>query len=281
MIQYFLGEIDRNNECYNRGECKAKISIYLSTPIVAIDNEKNVEGKMKARLSTALGAHFDCDKVIVTIPLSLLKQNKIKFSGDFCLPEEKKAAIEKINMFSGMKAHILLRKGVDVRSSHIFETTDLYFCPDKLFSQVWLNRNKETIFLTGFVVAETRDGLLSKDKDTVCDLFLHQLCEMFKDEEGSSLFLHSNPTCSAFDLYDWSADPFVGGMYSSPSIGAGWRINNDSGNKVIQTCRHDIKKAIVETIFFAGEHTNVKTCATTQAAMESGVIAATDLLESF
>ena len=73
--------------------------------------------------------------------------------------------------------------------------------------------------------------------------------------------------------------------YSLPSIGAGCRIHDDNGNKIIQThtetCRHDIKEAIAETIFFAGEDTNVKTCDTTQAAMESSINAVTDILESF
>ena len=286
LIQYFRSEIDHINS--DSSVYHGQILIHLSTPIVAIGNANSLgEDKKKTRLSTSLGEHFDCDKAIVTVPLAILKQERIKFSGDFCLSEDKKNAIEKINMFSGMKAHVLLRKGIDVQPSIIFEATDLFFCPNQLFTQVWINRNKDinTIFLTGFVVAEARERVLSKTKDGIIsasDLFLNQLHEMFKDEEGNSLFIDSNPTCSAFDLYDWSADEFVGGMYSSPSVDAGWRVAHDSdGNKIIQTCRHDMKAPIADTIFFAGEHTNVKTCATVQAALESGSIAASDVLESF
>jgi len=47
-----------------------------------------------------------------------------------------------------------------------------------------------------------------------------------------------------------------------------------------ETCRHGLAQPFQNTIFFAGEHTNVKTCATLQAAMESGKLAAADVIKS-
>lgn len=107
-------------------------------------------------------------------------------------------------------------------------------------------------------------------------IFLTQLLRMFQDEEGNSLFAETEPTCAAFDLYDWGDDEFIGGIYSSPSVGAGWSTIHSK-----EICRHNLKAPIENIIFFAGEHTNTKGCATVQSALDSGVIAAKDILESF
>mmetsp|Transcript_25684 Transcript_25684/g.31640 ORF Transcript_25684/g.31640 Transcript_25684/m.31640 type:complete len:184 (-) Transcript_25684:224-775(-) len=180
-------------------------------------------------------------------------------------------------MFSGMKAHILLRKDVDVYNSPLFKETDLFFCPKSLFAQVWLQRNEDTIFITGFVVGEAREKILSSSVSAE-DLFLDQLQRIFQTESGNIIFIESKPSCSAFDLYDWSSDEFIGGLYSSPSINAGWHTINECRTPL--TCRDDLRNSIVERIFFAGEHTNISTCATVQSAVESGLVAAEQVLQS-
>lgn len=83
-------------------------------------------------------------------------------------------------------------------------------------------------------------------------------------------------------MHDWSEDKYVRGLYSSPSVGAGWQLlpsgsgfgNMDKRIATRRTCRHDLASPIANTIFFAGEHTNLSTSATVQAAMETGVRAA-------
>mmetsp|Transcript_9794 Transcript_9794/g.10855 ORF Transcript_9794/g.10855 Transcript_9794/m.10855 type:complete len:119 (-) Transcript_9794:126-482(-) len=100
---------------------------------------------------------------------------------------------------------------------------------------------------------------------------------MFRDEMGRSAFLNAGrPTCSAFALHDWSEDDYIRGTYSSPSVGAGWMSQTQSEHvpteattpalrssdalppMAAETCRHGLAKPLQNTLFFAGEHTNVK-----------------------
>jgi monoamine oxidase len=268
IVNHYLEQIESINRSFEIGESKGMVEIIKSTPIVKI----GCGDKSKVMLSSRDGKQFTCDKVIVAVPLGVLKADKIQFCDDFSLPPEKKLAIEKINFFSGMKAHMLLRKG----PSPSLETTDLFFCPGEIFSQVWVRRNEESIFLTGFVVANGRDQLLAEMKKThktSHNIFLNQLQRMLPNEIGDN-------ACTAFELHDWSEDEFVMGLYSSPSVGAGWKLSGHCDEQVLETSRDDIKSPIRNTVYFAGEHANVKTCATVQAAVESGLIAATDVLQS-
>lgn len=281
LVEYLRCEIDSINKKYTKGDCKGMIKVIMKSPIVRVDSVKDVTayGTKQVVVSARGGTEYIAHKAIVTVPLSILKSRMIEFSGDYRLPEDKIAAIEKINMHSGMKAHVLLRRNVDIRSSLLVDSTDLYFCPDQIFSQIWIQRNDSTIFITGFVVSDGRELLLQLTKSEEMDaqrLFLAQLQRMFHDDDGRSLFIEIEPTCAAFDLYDWSGDEFIGGIYSSPSFGAGWKNSNNKA-----TCRDDLKASICNTIFFAGEHTNTKVCATVQSALDSGIIAARDVLNSF
>ena len=277
LIVHYMKEIDRINAGWEEGTNKGKVELIVSTPIVEIGSTELNNEMSRIMLSSRDGSRFFCDKAIVAIPLSILKAEKIQFCDRHSLPPEKKDAIEKINMFSGMKAHVLLRKGVDVRSSAFFEDTDLLFCPSEIFVQVWLRRDEETVFVTGFVVADGRDRLLCKMKDEEQDsreIFLEQLQRIFQDDNGDSLFIYPIPQCSAYKLHDWSDDEFIMGLYSSPSVGAGWKSNG------VETGRNDLKAPICESIYFAGEHTNTKTSASVQAAVESGLDAASNVMVS-
>jgi Monoamine oxidase len=280
LIEYFRVEIDRINKSYEAGVCEVMIQVIMKSPIVRVDSElDSTTSGRNIILSGRDGNNYSAHKAIVAVPLAVLKSGMIEFSGIYSLPDDKIRAIEKINMFSGMKAHVLLRKGVDINDSLLLDRTDLFFCPGEIFSQVWLQRNDATCFVTGFVVAEDRERLLSLIHESGKDaryFFMSQLHRMFRDKEGNILFRETEPTCAAFDLYDWSDDIFVGGIYSSPSLGAGWRQLNSK-----ETCRHDLKAPLHSTIYFAGEHTNTKVCATVQSALDSGVIAAKDVLQSF
>lgn len=266
LIDHYLKEVECINKNFEMGEGKGMIEIIKSTPIVKVDSDK----VSKVVLTSKQGKRFTCDKAIIAVPLGVLKAKRIEFCGEFSLPPQKNLAIERINFFSGMKAHMLLLKG----SCHSLETTDLFFCPGEIFSQVWVRRDQETIFLTGFVVADGRDKLLAMircQKMSSEAIFMEQLRRMLPLEVEAN-------SCTAFEIHDWSQDEFIMGLYSSPSVDAGWRISEHSGD--MRTARDDLQHPIQNSIFFAGEHANTKNCATVQAAIESGLTAATDVLKS-
>jgi hypothetical protein len=294
LITHHLDEIDQINRCADRGEGSARIKILTNCPIVSI-RDVVVQGDkasdvLKVQLTRLDRLTLLADKTIVTVPLAVLKGNKIMFEGGLTLPAEKRKAIDAVNMFSGAKAHLLLRRNVDIAShpSDLLDYTELFFCPGEIFSQVWIRRDSSTVLVTGFVAANCCDKL--KDQmdggETAKSLFLDQLQRMFSsDPSGEHIFLNeTHPSCSAFAWHDWSEDEYILGMYSSPSVGAGWQPRANSGGDEstdkVKTCRDFLAKPIKDLVFFAGEHTNTKTCATVQAAMESGLRVAEEVLHS-
>ena len=82
----------------------------------------------------------------------------------------------------------------------------------------------------------------------------------------SSFSLESDPTPASSNLinyvyYHWNKNPYVRGGYSSPTTHAGGM-------------REELAASLDNCIFFAGEATNVKTSATVQSAIETGMRAA-------
>jgi hypothetical protein len=298
FIQYYLDRIDQ----INKQGPPVKITIQTSSPIVEIRScrQRNQRSDSapgpQIQLETNAKKRIICDKCIVTVPLAVLKAKTIRFLDDFAMPADMQLAIDTIQMFSGMKAHMLLRIGEDVtHCPEILKFTELFFCPGEIFSQVWLRRNETTVFLTGFCVANCRDrllGLVSKygcnySKTKVAeDQMLQQVQRIIASGGGEqSIFVKPGlPKCSCFALHDWSDDEYVMGAYSSPSIDAGWQFTNNKKSCVDalggHTHRDYLARPIKDAIWLAGEHANVKTCATVQSAMESGARAAKEVFQT-
>ena len=79
-------------------------------------------------------------------------------------------------------------------------------------------------------------------------------------------------------------DDHILGLYSSPTVGAGWYVDSNNTNQsltsdedsdhpqsngIIKTHRNDLSTPLNDTIFFAGECVNIKTCATVQSAVST------------
>lgn len=299
LVAFHIDRIHEINHLTKTGNGHVQIDLITDCPIDKVESLDMNSDRLTVKLSSSrTSTSFIADKAIISVPLAILKAEKIQFTDDFALPTDKRLAIEKTNMFSGMKAHILLRKKLDILEAvQDMECTELVFCPGEIFAQVWLRRDETSVFVTGFVVADGRDTLKRRTRsgESATFIFLDQLNRMFMDDVGRSAFINAEmPTCSAFALHDWSDDEYIMGTYSSPSIGAGWGQSNtdqfateptptthsDAAPTIAETCRHCLAKPIKNTIFFAGEHTNIKTCATVQAAMESGNRAAAEVAKS-
>ena len=302
FVKYYLDRIAQINEQAILSNLGVIIDIEIGCPVSEIGSASRGENKDEQsssppiRVLTRTGRTFVCDKCIVTVPLGVLKAKKLTFSGAYKIPRNTQEAIDTINMFSGMKAHMLLKVGIDIqRISKRMKNTELLFCPGEMFSQIWLRRNKESVFLSGFCVANCRDQLIqmvtSRGKmeegsksDIAQDLMLDQVRRVFDssiDDEEKIFVNPSSPTCSSFALHDWSEDEFTMGIYSSPSVGAGWggMSHNGSivGDVIPLTHRDNLAKPINNEIWFSGEHANTTTCATVQSAMESGKRAAKEV----
>jgi len=302
FVKYYVDRITHINEQATSSNSGVKIDIEIGCPVSEIgssSNGLNEDEKLPnppIRVLTRTGRAFVCDKCIVTVPLGVLKAKKITFSDAYKIPPKMQEAMDTINMFSGIKAHMLLKVGIDIqRISKRMKNTELLFCPGEIFSQIWLRRNEDSVFLSGFCVANCRDQLIQmvmshgkvgeETKFSMAqDLMLDQAKRIFEssiDDEEMVFVKPSSPTCSSFALHDWSEDEFTLGIYSSPSVGAGWAGKSHDGSIVGDvlplTHRDYLAMPINNEIWISGEHANTATCATVQSAMESGSRAAKEV----
>lgn len=293
LLAYYVKRIETINQ--DAESSLLRINIEVNQPVKEIGSFEESHNRRPIRVTTKSGNDMDCDRVIVTIPLAALKAQTISFQDDYLIPRQMQDAIDTVNMFSGMKAHMLLKVGVDIEEQpKIVKTTELFFCPGELFSQVWLRRNDDTVFLTGFCLANCRDQLLAvaekrgltKD-ETARHSMLEQLQRMFEpSESGERIFVDADiPSCSAFALHDWSDDEYILGAYSSPSVGGGWQFSTvgskaGAGTDSLKTSRDSLSRPIKDAIWLAGEHVCTEASATVQSAMMSGNKAAMEVMQS-
>ena len=176
-----------------------------------------------------------------------------------------------------MKVFCLFKKNIDIFNCYLKESTGLIFCPGEKLFQIWLRRDSISYFVTGYVVANDHEELRQLGNEQICrEMLLEHLNRMWVGTD--QVFVNRRePTSSSFATYDWSQAEFLSGINSSPSTGAGWGALDSSS---LVTCRDYLGIPIHNTVFFAGEHTNTTTCSTVQAAMESGILAARNVLMS-
>ncbi len=197
------------------------------------------------------------DKVLVTVPLPILKENIITFEP--ALPAEKINAIETIGMGAGMK--------LILKFSQTFWTDEIQdMTIDGYSTFIWspgLGKTDATNnILICFIMGENAEYMSSIDAGAV-DVALAELDLLFGGA-ASLYYLESS-------IQDWSLEPFIKGAYSFPSPGT--YISET------QSSRLDLASPVDCVLFFAGEATNNYHPATVHGALESGARAAAEILE--
>ncbi|XP_028398475.1 polyamine oxidase 3-like isoform X2 [Dendronephthya gigantea] len=206
------------------------------------------------------GSKLKSQAVILCVPLTVLKDQDINFKPR--LPEDKRLAIEKLQMFTGLK--------IVCRFKERFwpENMKLVFNCVSDICQLWMYDvlNEETgdqyYVVTGFQTAEYARLKAHMTGDEVKGILLRDLDEMFRSSENQT------PATSSFIDYvyfHWYSNPFIRGAYSSPSVHA-------------RGSREILAKPVSDRVFFAGEATRGSgDCATISGALESGIKAAEDV----
>jgi len=221
---------------------------------------------------------YECDCVGVTAPLAMLKSDFLHFNKGCALTDEKQQAIESINVLPGGKVHALLKWDVDLKKPRLIDYTSLqgiFICPNEQFKQVSFRWNDTSILATGFCVfrEETHDEKeyihLKESFKMLIIRILHRTVspDIFFKDQNSNICL----TFSAYDIYDWSKDQYIRGMYSSPSVNSGHILGDIPP---AQYLAEPISK-----VHFAGEHTHTETSATVQSALESGIRVAHEIYQ--
>jgi lysine-specific histone demethylase 1B len=203
-------------------------------------------------LTDSSGTEWTGDKVIVTVPISLLKLNEIAFEPP--LPAEKTAAFSHFGMGPGMK--------VFLKFSSRFYPQGLYggaVCAAYQDDSV----GKETgdHVLLAFVMGDQAAALHALGSDAaITNALLAELDQIF-DGQATASFLASS-------VHDYTSKPFIKGAYSFSTVGMG-------------NAREVAAQPVGDKLFFAGEAMNVNGHhQTVHGAVESGYKSVIDILNS-
>jgi monoamine oxidase len=215
------------------------LDIRLKTNISAIDYSGPT-----VKVATDSGP-FEAERVIVTVPLGVLKSGAIRFVPE--LPEAKRAAIARLGM--GLLNKVALR----FRESFWPDQFILAFIgeqPDPWPSVFNLQRVYKQPLLVGFKSGRAaRADERRTDRDLVAQL-LGQLRQAMGDRVVEPLAWH---------VTRWASDPLAGGSYSFLRVGS----SLDD--------RDALATPLAERVFFAGEATHRDHASTVHGAYLSGL----------
>lgn len=205
---------------------------------------------------TSSGGTYTGDRVIVSVPLGVLKKGAIAFSP--ALPSGKNSAITALGMGTGTLSKVFLRF-----PSVFWDDVDWieYIAPvaDRGRFHQWLNvarvsGGKPILlgFLGGFY-AKTAEAMTDQQ---IVDLAMGPLRTMY----GASL-----PNPVAWQIPRWSTDPFSYGSYSFNKLNS------------TPSMRNTLASPLSNRVFFAGEATHKNLFATVHGAFLSGQRAASEV----
>ncbi len=188
---------------------------------------------------------YTADRAIITLPLGVLKQNVVSF--DPPLPVEKQAVIEQL--------------GVGVLNKVYFRFEEAFWQKrPEWFSRLADNRGEWSEWFNLYPYIKKPILLAFNAADFGTHL------EGWSDEkivaEGMavlrSMFGEESPDPQSVQITRWIADPFAGGSYSFPQVGAP------------ADARSILAEPIGDRLFFAGEATSSNYPATVHGAYLSG-----------
>lgn len=224
--------------------------IRQNTPVAAI--EWNAAPRVRLQNSDEHSA----DAVIVTVPLTILRERLLHFSPQ--LPPEKVLAADSIGMDTGMKIILKFR--------HRFWDDGMYFLhTDGFLPQFWTackGKSDSAHVLTAFVGGARAEMLDNMSVDPV-RFAIEELDEVFGARIASRSFERGL-------IADWGADPWIRGLYSYPTP------------QTTEAVREALARPLAGKIFFAGEATNTRGASgTVHGALETGWRAAAEVRAAF
>ncbi|MEM6278012.1 MAG: NAD(P)/FAD-dependent oxidoreductase [Verrucomicrobiota bacterium] len=222
--------------------------VELNQPVTSIEYSGE-----RIEVRTKNGELHACDRVIVTVPITVLQEGDIDFQPP--LPGEKTEAFSRLGMGPGMKVFLKFRKkffrGLVVGG----ETCALYLDES-------VGKKGEDAVLLAFIMGEQAAALSALDsQEAVAEALLKELDEIYEGQATAS-FVEA-------EVIDWSKKPFIRGAYSYPKVGAGKNV------------RAVAARPVQDRVYFAGEAMNLRGHpSTVHGAMESALDTVRDLLKA-
>ncbi len=198
------------------------------------------------------GKTYQADKVIITVPITILKTNGLNFTP--ALPSEKTDAFSKIGMDAGMKVYLKFK-------TKFFDENIIGGNVCAAYADESIGKVGNDHVLLAFVMGEQAEKLTALGSNTaIVNALLQELDAMYN---GQATINYLNSV-----VKNWTTQPFIQGAYSYSTIGMG-------------NAREVAAKSINDKLFFAGEAMNTNGHhQTVHGAAETGYNAVLAILKS-
>lgn len=229
-------------------------SVKFNTPITSID----YSDPKKIILTDGGGGTHECTRVIITVPLSILKSGAITFSPQ--LPLVNTAAWNRIGMAGGIKVALSFFSnfwGREATSIYTQGYAREYYAPG-------MGRSNSNRVLTATIVGDQAEAMSGKTDEEIIALLLADLDALYPAQQGQASKNFDEPNSY---LFDWSKQEYIKGASSYPLVSG-----DDAGISM--------STPVQNRIFWAGEATARNgNSATVQGAIESSNRATIELFD--
>jgi len=205
-------------------------------------------------------AHFSAEKAIIALPLGVLKQTGVVFDpAPASLIAANRLAMGAVRRFT-----LLFRERWWADDNRVkFEKMSFLFARDATPPVWWTAHPQETPTLTGWIGGPRSIAFEQCTREQVGDMGCQELARIFSLPVA---YLRGQLISCA--THDWQSDEWSRGAYSYVPAGALEAVL-------------EMVKPVEETLYFAGEHTDVTGhWGTVHAAMRSGLRAAQQVLNA-
>lgn len=200
-----------------------KSKIQLSTIVKKIDYTQS-----KIIVTDSNSKTYTADKVIITVPITILQSNDIQFIP--ALPADRVTAFSKIGMGSGMKVFMKF-------STKFFDQNIIGGNICAAYADESVGKSVSDNVLLAFVMGDQADYLTSLGTDKAITNALLQELDAMYNSQATSTFIASH-------VQNYTTNPFIKGAYSYSTIGMG-----DS--------RKIAAQSVDKKLFFGGEAMNI------------------------
>ncbi len=201
---------------------QVKDQILINTIITKIDYSQS-----EIKLTDSNNNTFNANKVIITVPISILKSGDIQFIP--ALPIEKTTAFSKIGMDAGMKVFLKF-------SNKFFDQNIIGGSVCAAYADDRIGKAQNDNILLAFIMGNQAEYLTSLGSDVAITAALLQELDLMYNGQATASFIASH-------VENWTTNPFVKGAYSYSTVGMG-------------DARKTASQALSEKLYFAGEAMN-------------------------
>lgn len=227
-------------------------NITLNSPVTNIDYTGS-----RITVTNAAGNTFDADRVIVTVPLTILQQGSITFTP--ALPQAKTDALQQIEMPDGIKVFMEFSErfypdllGFGGVADLLADSSD-----EKLYYNAAFRKDSNRNILSLFTVGKEASFYTNQPSDSkTIEVIINELDQIFDGKASRFYKKHV--------IQNWSKSPYVLGSYS---------FGSEDATKAVLT------EPIDNKIYFAGEAYATPDSSTVHGAGESAFVAIERLLK--